>query len=261
MKVLTFNLRNYTDDHWKERLHYIAKILCDIDPDVAAFQEVRGINDDPCCQNMAQQVRALCPGYLSLVTVPAMCYAGQGVWEGLSIMSKWTVADWLYEQLTWTKSNGNTDWNRRVMVWAKFLADGGALWISNNHFAVPDDPTQQMQNVTEVLEALGGIVDGPALLVGDLNALPQSDVWNAIDEDGWTDLWDELRPGEDGGTYPTEATPQHGVLEERIDYLWANPAFMSLAHDVSIRRVFMKRDSSTDLFASDHVGVLMEFGF
>jgi len=259
MKVLTFNLRNYTDDHWKERLPYIAQIICQLDPDVAAFQEVRGENDDLCCQNMAQQVRALCPGYLSLITIPAMCYGSQDVWEGLSIMSRWTVADWLYQQLTW--KSGDIDKNRRVMVWAKFLANGQALWVSNNHFAVPNDPDQQERNVTEVLTALSDVANGPALLVGDLNAMPDSEVWKTIDGAGWTDLWVELRPNEDGGTYPTEPTPQHSALEERIDYLWANPAFMDAAKDVSVQRVFMKKDPATGLFASDHVGVLAEFGF
>lgn len=259
MKVLTFNLRNYTDDHWDERLPYIAQVLTDLEPDAAAFQEVRGQNDDPCCRNMAQQVQALCSGYPSLVTIPAMCYASQAVWEGLSILSKTAPADWLYQQLTWRKDD--IDQNRRVMIWAKYVVDGRPLWLSNNHFAVPDDAAQQKRNVTEVLAALDSIVGGPALLVGDLNATQESVVWSKIDEAGWTDLWEEIHDGDAGGTYPTERTAKDAPLDKRIDYQWANAAFMNAATGTTIERVFTEKDPKTGLFASDHLGVLTEFAF
>ena len=259
MKVLTFNLRNYTDDHWVERLPYIAQVLTDLSPDVAAFQEVRGSNEDPCCRNMAQQVQALCPAYPSLITIPAMCYGSQDVWEGLSLLSRTGPADWLYQQLTWLPDDKDKDKNHRVMVWAKYLVGGRALWVSNNHFAVEKDPDQQERNVTEVIDALDQIVGGPALLVGDLNAVPESAVWAKLDDAGWVDLWHRIYPDDPGGTYPTEQTAQDEPLDKRIDYQWANQAFLDAATDVSIERVFTERDPKTQLFASDHLGVLTEF--
>jgi len=40
MRVVTFNLRNFTDDHWEERLPLIGNGIIKLGADILAFQEV-----------------------------------------------------------------------------------------------------------------------------------------------------------------------------------------------------------------------------
>jgi endonuclease/exonuclease/phosphatase family metal-dependent hydrolase len=251
MKLLTFNLRNCTDDHWAERLPYIVERLRADPPDIAAFQEVRDPDPEEPEWSMADQIRESLGDelYPWLVTDRAMEYAGD-IWEGLSIMAGCSIEESGVLPLAATS---DADKNRRILQWARLGVAGGPIMLFNNHFSY--DEEQALRNAEQAVEYAGAF-GLPVLFVGDLNVVPDSPTARYIKDQGWSDLWALHHPGDPGYTYSTE---DDTGLVKRIDYIWANAEFIARAADTRIEPAFTKRDPHTNRFASDHLGVLTAF--
>jgi endonuclease/exonuclease/phosphatase family metal-dependent hydrolase len=251
MKVITFNLRNFTDDHWKERLPLICNNIIEYGAEILAFQEVRGYIDPSKGKDMARQVQEylLDKGspYPYLVEQEAMVYESQGVWEGLAILSTLPISDWGYEKLD---LGSGPDSNKRIMLWARFDPDDGPLYVSNNHFSYDRD--QALGNAQQVISYLKDIkFKYPGLLVGDLNATPNDPAITYIKDNNWSDIWEQIWPKENGFTY------ESGNATKRIDYQWKNIYFSKKIQ--GIERVFTEKDPETGEYPSDHYGVMITF--
>jgi endonuclease/exonuclease/phosphatase family metal-dependent hydrolase len=251
MKVITLNLRNFTDDHWTERLPLICNDIINSKADILAFQEVRGYIDSTVGPDMAQQVQTYLSDsgypYPCLYEQQAMVYSSQGVWEGLAILSKEPFLDKGYEVLPLgTGSDGNT----RIMLWASFKLLDGSFFVSNNHFSY--DSNQALGNAEHVLLYLSQPkFNIPGLLVGDLNVTPDDQTIVYMTKKNWCDIWYELYPAEDGFTFPA------GAADERIDYQWKNPNFIKTIQSIEI--LFTDKDTVTNEYPSDHYGVMTTF--
>ncbi len=130
------------------------------------------------------------------------------------------------------------------------LADGRPLTFVNTHTEAWDDRVRDAQR-DEVLTLLDG-VDGPVVLVGDLNAGPDVVGMPRI----WTDAWtggsgDGLTCGQ-----AADLANPTGTLRERIDYVWGRGAQVHAARTVGDRPE--DRTTPHGLWPSDHAGVVAD---
>jgi len=74
--------------------------------------------------------------------------------------------------------------------------------------------------LTELLAALPP--DLPAVVMGDLNGLPDSGMYGVLGDAGFADVWRELRPGADGFTCCQEPdlSNKTAAFDHRIDYVF-----------------------------------------
>jgi endonuclease/exonuclease/phosphatase family metal-dependent hydrolase len=131
----------------------------------------------------------------------------------------------------------------RAVVHAHVASAG--IHLFNAHFSWVGETA--LAQVGRALPFLAGFA-GPALVVGDLNATPDSPVARAFAQAGWIDLWARLRPGDDGFTY------ESGAPSQRIDYAWANAALAPAV--ASIARV---EGAEAGVRLSDHWGLRVDF--
>lgn len=253
MKVITLNLRNFTDDHWEERLPLICNDIIKYRAEILAFQEVRGYFNPSMGKDMAQQVQEylLARGYpyYYLVEHKAMDYLTIGVWEGLAILSTLPTSASGCERL---ELGSGSDPNKRIMLWAKFDLSKGPLYVSNNHFSYK--PDQALANAQQVISYLNDSeFKYPGLLVGDLNATPNERAITYIKRksNNWSDIWEQIWPKENGFTY------ESGNATKRIDYLWKNIYFSEKIQGIEI--VFTEMGPKTGEYPSDHYGVMITF--
>jgi endonuclease/exonuclease/phosphatase family metal-dependent hydrolase len=140
---------------------------------------------------------------------------------------------------------GLEDTNRRALLHAQVnLPDGGGpVHLFNAHLSWVY--AQAQDNLEEALPYINS-VSGPALMLGDMNMLPDSDLWLPLREAGWVDTWQALRPDDDGYTYESDRPYM------RIDYAWANRL---LAGQPKAIEVLAKERDGVRM--SDHLGLLV----
>lgn len=251
MKIITLNLRNFTDDHWNERLPLIGKDIIKYGAGILAFQEVRGYVNSSNGKDMAQQVQDYLREhgvlYPYLVEQKAMDYPDIEAWEGLAILSKLPISDWGYEKLD---LGGNEDKNKRIMLWARFDLENGPIYVSNNHFSYVS--TQAQANTKQVISILNrSQFKYPGLLVGDLNVAPTNPAIAYITDNNWIDIWAQKRPEEINYGFTFAA----GNATERIDYQFKNQYFVEEVRDIDLG--FTQMDPDTGQYPSDHYGVIV----
>jgi endonuclease/exonuclease/phosphatase family metal-dependent hydrolase len=123
---------------------------------------------------------------------------------------------------------------QRGMVSVQIATQAGELWIFGTHLDNPDDAADvRLQQVEELLAEWNGRT--PAILAGDFNATPDSDVLAALTQAGFVDT---------GASLPTDAfTSENG---RRIDYVM-------VAGPITTRDVRIP-----DVWTSDHKPVVAE---
>ncbi|MBI3930196.1 MAG: endonuclease/exonuclease/phosphatase family protein [Armatimonadetes bacterium] len=128
----------------------------------------------------------------------------------------------------------------------------------------------RLQEATRTLEHARRFVPegAPAVLLGDLNAAPDSPEIERLRSAGWVDAWRHLHPGEPGSTwdqgrnqrirdhYPAARLAPH--LAERVDYVLVNPV---LGEGSLLEARVVLDGSSRRPHPSDHFGVLVRIGF
>jgi|WetSurMetagenome_2_1015567.scaffolds.fasta_scaffold41728_3 hypothetical protein len=134
--------------------------------------------------------------------------------------------------------------------------------VSEEFFAITSGI--QLQQKDELLEGLSAI-SLPVILAGDFNAdaqVPQHASDNTptaglIAKVFGPDIWHSLHPGDPGYTWPIFFEDQLSnvaiIPVERIDLIYSNgPAALTVERTGT-------GPGSTDVFASDHVGIVAEF--
>jgi endonuclease/exonuclease/phosphatase (EEP) superfamily protein YafD len=93
-----------------------------------------------------------------------------------------------------------------------------------------------------------GQTHGPALLVGDLNAVPESDLMRRLAAHGWTDAWARLRPNDPGYTFESDNP------DRRIDYVWARPDALTWITAIDVVK---EPPNPAGAHLSDHLGLVV----
>lgn len=115
---------------------------------------------------------------------------------------------------------------KRGWVWADVTIDDLPFRFISTHpesdLGAAHFPELRAAQITELLDSL--TTNMSTILVGDLNDVPGSPMYQALVDRGFTDVWPALRPGVNGYTCCHLADLSEPVpnLEKRIDYIWSH---------------------------------------
>lgn len=232
LRILTLNLNHHADKHgsWAERRERLLQMVGREAPTVMMFQAAaRDADLDDLDQPAQIAERA---GYPHAEFFPGSGGLGQG------IVSRQPWEESGTQPLTFVPNP--EDDQRRQLVWARLRGPHGAYYLVNAHFSWV--PEVQRINARETLDFLKDL-DAPSLLLGDLNAVPDSEAIGLIRAAGWDDLWAQVRPRDPGATFEADSP------RLRIDYVFSSP-------DWPLRPAQIERVGSTEARLSDHLGLL-----
>jgi endonuclease/exonuclease/phosphatase family metal-dependent hydrolase len=242
LKVMTLNMNYDIARHgpWPDRRALIAAAIQAADADVVALQAVRRDPEAEAGLDQAAQLARLLPRY-RYVHFQSAEPADGGTENGSAFLSRVPLAE--TDCLGLYLRPGLEDTNHRVLLRARVDIGGESWQIFNAHYSwvVP----QTRDNLGESLLYIESF-SGPALLVGDMNTLPDSDVWEPLQAAGWQDVWAQLCPEQPGYTFESDRPYM------RIDYAWANPI---AAQRVQAIHVVAREADGVRL--SDHLGLVV----
>jgi len=122
------------------------------------------------------------------------------------------------------------------MLWARVIWPAG----------VSAHAVENARNVVEACAYLSQF-PGPALVMGDFNAPPEAPSLRGMLGDGLVDLWAELRPGEPGFTFESQAP------DRRIDYVLATRDLRGRARTIALVGNGL---ATSRVRLSDHLGLI-----
>jgi endonuclease/exonuclease/phosphatase family metal-dependent hydrolase len=144
-------------------------------------------------------------------------------------------------------------WEQRGALSATIdLGNGQAIQVLNTHLQAGREG-EEAEAQRQRTEQLGGLLniasesDLPVVIMGDLNATPESDDLAAIanDTSGFTDAWVAATGDQDGFT--SSASPDEDP-RARIDYIWVDSSFAVVSAEVIV--------SDVTRLAADHYPVI-----
>ncbi|GAB63344.1 MAG: hypothetical protein DWB56_05695 [Candidatus Jettenia sp.] len=244
LKVMTFNINSYSTKHgpWSTRKILIRNAIQDASPDIIALQAVRkefGVNNGA---DQATQIAELLPEYRYIIFQPAM-HDENGNSGGSAFLSRLNIIE--ASCLKLTLRPGLEDVNQRVVLTSVLNLKTGPFYLFNAHFSWVYQ--QASDNVHETLPYINSFT-GYALLVGDFNTTPDTDIINRFRKEGWADTWAELCPQDNGYTFESDH------LTKRIDYAWAND---SLKQRITAVEIVANNYDTGGKRPSDHIGLLV----
>jgi endonuclease/exonuclease/phosphatase family metal-dependent hydrolase len=248
LKVLTLNLNGYSDKHggWAERQDLIVTAIHETQPDFLAFQAVHRVSKIAEGKDQATQIASRLKHYPYVHFQPAITYPDLSA-EGSAILSKHPFLSLDCHQLS--LRDGTDDPTQRILLHARFQLPSGPFHLFNAHFSWVDE--QAEDNLIETLDVLES-VQGQRMLIGDLNATPDSFVMERLKAAGWTDAWAALRPDDNGYTF------ESNNRSKRIDYIWVDQTLREKLYAI---RTIADTENNRGARPSDHVGLLVDLSF
>jgi endonuclease/exonuclease/phosphatase family metal-dependent hydrolase len=246
MKIMTLNLNFCESKHgpWPVRKELIVEAVRRRAPDVLAFQAVR---KDPASEGGKDQATQLAERLSEFkhVAFVAATRRADGAEDGSAFLSKvpFATVDHHLLSVGIAPPEKAEDRARRIILHARI--DAPPLSIFNSHYSWVYP--QAVSNVNDALIYMGE-THGPALLVGDLNTVPESDLMRQLAAQGWTDVWGHLRPHDPGYTFESNGP------DRRIDYVWARPEALSLITAIDLVK---EQPNGAGARLSDHLGLVV----
>ncbi len=149
---------------------------------------------------------------------------------GTAILSRYPITAWENTHLFRSPNQ-----EQRGLLHAVLDVHGVAVHVYDTHLAASSQ-VDRLEQTRQITELIGGTT--PAVLVGDLNALPEAPEIATLNT-AFTDAWPASGKGA-GATYPAEAP------DRRIDYIYASRSVSPL-----VTRVL-----DGDPAASDHLPLM-----
>jgi endonuclease/exonuclease/phosphatase family metal-dependent hydrolase len=246
MKVMTLNLNFCESKHgrWPIRRELIAQAIRQHGPDIIAFQAVRKDPANEGGKDQAAQLADRLPEFKYAVFIAAAQHA-DGRQDGSALLSRCPLEKVEHHVLSMgiEPPHEAEDPARRIILCARLTSPPIAIF--NSHYSWVS--TQAASNLQEALDYMRQI-GGAALLVGDLNTVPESDLMRRLAANGWTDVWAYLRPQDTGYTF------ESNVPDKRIDYVWARQELLSSLRAIDVVREQPNADGAR---LSDHLGLVV----
>lgn len=241
LTLLTLNLNEFGSKHgvWEQRRERLLRVLQVHRPDIVALQAVGAEAGTLADQNQARQIALRMPEYTHTWFQEAQRTADDRV-HGSAFLARTALTPVSRQALPYEDNAEDT--NRRILLHARAQDGDNTLNIVNAHFSWV--PALNLGNVVAALAYLKTL-PGPTLLLGDMNATPDSSGMQLLAESGWTDVWARLHPDDPGFTFESDAPAQ------RIDYVWANAAALARLHGID--RLLPAHDEHL----SDHLPLLV----
>lgn len=233
VKVMSYNIHHGVGIDGVLSLERIADVIRDSGAEIIGLQEVDryyGARSD--FQDQAKRLAQLL-GYHYVYGANLNLPPAEGQTEnrqyGTAILSKYPI---IYSENIHLSSFGR---EQRGVLFAKINVRGIHIGVYNTHLSL--NATDRLTQVAEIVE-LTLQYNGPKVLVGDFNALPDSaEVQYLIREGNFTDTFEDV---EDNNTFPP-INP-----DRRIDYI-----FTSKGIEFSNQQVIHTE-------ASDHLPILTQ---
>lgn len=257
LRIASLNIANYDDHaHWMQRRSLIIDELARLQPDIIALQEVRYNSEHESTAethlNAAEQIfvglqqRGL---YLnaSITTERGMHYralADTPFWEGLSVIASIPVIE--SGKRRFAHLHNSFDNNRRILQYLLLNWADREICLLHTHYTF--DMLGLEHNIAETLMVYRRVAALPVVLMGDMNVTPDAPEFRLLKDKHFSDVWNHLHPGLPGSTYPTINPIQ------RIDYIWANPAALTMVKDIAL---WADKPDAEGLYCSDHIGLVI----
>ena len=234
LRVLTYNIHHGEGDDRKFDLDRIAKVIQSAKPDLVALQEVdQATKRSSQVDQLARlaELTGLHPAYGK-----AMDFQGGGY--GVGLLSRWPIK----VTRTHPLPAGEGTEPRVVLESIIPLSENGpSIRFLVTHVDHRSDPTARTAQIAKIRELfpLKTTDEHPAILAGDLNATPESEVIRSLCAD-----WTDSAAGQPFLTCPADSA------KVKIDYILFRPA--------TAWRVVETR-ALNEPVASDHLPVLTVF--
>lgn len=241
LDLMTLNLNYFGSKHgaWELRCERLLEVLRMHRPDIVALQAVGAEADGVAGRSQAQQIAARLPEYRQ-VWFEEVQRSADDRRQGSAFIARSRLVPVGRHELP--GGDDAEDANRRMLLHARVQNGAEPLEIVNAHFSWV--PTLNQSNVAAALTYLQTL-PGAVVLLGDMNAPPDSAGMRLLADAGWTDAWALLHPHDPGFTFEADAPAQ------RIDYVWANAA--AAARLRGMRRLVPAPDARL----SDHLGLIV----
>jgi endonuclease/exonuclease/phosphatase family metal-dependent hydrolase len=260
VRVLTLNL-------WGEqppldrRLEIVTEACRALAPDVVALQEVRVVPGT--VPNTAGTLAAAL-GWSWVFEVATPWGGGD---EGLAILSRLPIARHAHAELPHAVPT-----ERRIVLGAGIETPHGELAVFTTHLNYRLAEGVKREDQVVAVDAFAAAWESklPKILVGDFNAVPESDEIRFLRGQHtsggrrtfWQDAWVRCHGAEAGLTWARRnpCTARLGWLEldRRIDYVFVSPLFRDGRGAIRDCRIVLDEPDADGCFGSDHFGLLAE---
>lgn len=246
LRIMTLNINYYMDKHgpWSERKEQIQKIIRVKGPDIIALQAVKKDPELHSGEDQAVQLSEALEDYPYVVYHPAMEHP-DGTQDGSAFLSRRPIIE--NQALPLTTLPGLEDSSHRAVLNGLFQSPFGPLRVFNAHFSWVE--AQVDKNLDEAVPYFDSFPE-PAVLVGDMNSVPDSELVRRLQQSGWVDAWDALKPDHDGYTF------EAGDPSIRIDYIWVKPELRQALKKIEL---VSESQEKTGVHLSDHLGLMAVF--
>lgn len=263
MRVVTINTWK-GDGPYRRRLVLLAEQLLALEPDVVALQESLHTHDgahsthEALASALGMDV-AYAPGRDKRRLIEGEPHAS---WSGLAVLSRWPLT----AQPTVELPSDPDDGDRFAQI-ASVETPQGAVAVINTHLThlrTRDD--LRVSQLRAVLEALDGLEGMRArVLCGDFNARPGSPAIEYLARGDHA--WDARHAWMQGQHLKPHATlsernayVRDGVGAHTLDYIWTLAPTVHAHPELIEARVVLDQPDAHGRHASDHFGVMAEFG-
>jgi endonuclease/exonuclease/phosphatase family metal-dependent hydrolase len=264
LRFMTLNLWG-ENGPWEARLALVGEKLTSLQPDIVALQEVRDVPG-----RIINQAETLARrrGYHH-VFAPSTEWGGGH--EGLAFLSRFPFGAHEVRALPHTSEKEG-----RIVLSARIDSDMGEFWVHTTHLSYRETEGRERENqVLAIDEAVAAHKnDNPQVLMGDFNAVPQSDEMRwmcGLTTLGgrrvfYQDSWDVMHAGIAGYTWAraNPYTARMGWLrsDRRLDYIFVTSPRRDGRGTVHSSRLLLDEPTvmpdGERLFASDHFAVVAE---
>lgn len=268
LRVITLNIWN-RGGPWEQRLALIRAEIERQEPDIVGLQEVlqMQVGDETQCQ--AREIAEGLGFEVAFGLGHELDFAGPtGVLFGNAVLSRFPIE----ERAVFVLPGHDRSDQRRSLLFARLDTPRGPLPVFVTHLNWKLDESairvEQVRHLAEEIERLAPrrADELPAVLVGDLNAEPESDEIRFLaglatlqgQSTHFADAWRYAGKGP-GYTFDPRNTYAAACHEppRRIDYvLVRSPGLDGLGRPIRAELVFT--ESTDGVFPSDHFGVLAE---
>jgi endonuclease/exonuclease/phosphatase family metal-dependent hydrolase len=209
LRVLTYNIHHGEGVDGKLDLARIAKLIAAAEPDLVAVQEVD--------QKMSRTGNVDQPAELARLTGMEVVFGPNlkilgGDYGNAVLVRKGKGAPTIKSHKNYPLSSLDSGEQRGVLAVEIALPGGGELLLMATHLDHRRDDAERLASAAAINKLVAQSPDRPALLAGDLNAVPESAVLKRLRE-SWTDTAAKPLP-----TIPV-AQP-----ERQIDFVLVRPA-------------------------------------
>jgi endonuclease/exonuclease/phosphatase family metal-dependent hydrolase len=264
VKIMTWNIWWRFGPHWQDRQPGLVQTLRQVDADVVGLQEVWGSATTSQAHQFADQLGLhagfVAPSYPPISDVPRAPEDDE-VLLGLGLLSRWRISTLRQVEMPARHRNFVP-----VTMVATLGHPAGPLHVIiaclEYEPAYNDDRIAQARTLAEL--ATDPDLDGslPIIVVGDLNAAPDSPVLRPL-SDVSTDAW-RAGEGDPGAvtlpsTHPSAPVEAEELIDQRIDHIFFRPG--EWAQRVKVESTTLAGEPVDGVYPSDHRAAVCELSW